>query len=261
MIGPRRRHDLGLGPRARVLRHRRGREDVRGGAHPHRAAPDGGLQFARVVQRRLASCRQPEDAGQRLRILSVEDDMESILEWNTKEGIIFRGGSGSGINLSKIRGSIEPLSRGGTASGPVAFMRGADAWGGLDQVRRWHAQGCQDGRAGRRSPRHSRVHLGAKAKEGDKAAALRDAGLDMSIDGEGSHSIQYQNTINSEAKRGQSNAAYLDFQGERPPVAGASDGKTVRPIRDHFGDESRACDNRSDHSATGVRRSGLVALA
>jgi ribonucleoside-diphosphate reductase alpha chain len=63
-------------------------------------------------------------------ILSVEDEMESILDWNTKEGIIFRGGSGSGINLSKIRGSMEPLSKGGTASGPVSFMRGADAWAG-----------------------------------------------------------------------------------------------------------------------------------
>ena len=63
-------------------------------------------------------------------ILSVEDSMESILDWNTKEGLIFRGGSGSGINLSKIRGSMEPLSRGGTASGPVSFMRGADAWAG-----------------------------------------------------------------------------------------------------------------------------------
>src|ERR1039458_5757140 len=63
-------------------------------------------------------------------ILSVEDEIESILAWNTKEGKIFRGGSGSGINLSKIRGSMEPLSRGGTASGPVSFMRGADAWAG-----------------------------------------------------------------------------------------------------------------------------------
>src|SRR5437868_7463581 len=63
-------------------------------------------------------------------LLSVEDSMESILAWNTKEGMIFRGGSGSGVNLSKIRGSMEPLSRGGTASGPVSFMRGADAWAG-----------------------------------------------------------------------------------------------------------------------------------
>ncbi len=63
-------------------------------------------------------------------ILSVEDTMESILGWNTKEGNIFRGGSGSGINLSNIRGSMEPLKKGGTASGPVSFMRGADSWAG-----------------------------------------------------------------------------------------------------------------------------------
>jgi ribonucleoside-diphosphate reductase alpha chain len=63
-------------------------------------------------------------------ILSVDDTMESILDWNTREGRIFRGGSGSGINLSKIRGSMESLSKGGTASGPVSFMRGADAWAG-----------------------------------------------------------------------------------------------------------------------------------
>src|SRR5918998_2502597 len=63
-------------------------------------------------------------------ILSVEDEMDSILDWNTREGRIFRGGSGSGINLSKIRGSMEPLSKGGTASGPVSFMRGADSWAG-----------------------------------------------------------------------------------------------------------------------------------
>src|SRR5688500_18174428 len=59
-------------------------------------------------------------------ILSVEDTMESILDWNTKEGLIFRGGSGSGINLSNIRGSKEQLSKGGLASGPVSFMRGAE---------------------------------------------------------------------------------------------------------------------------------------
>src|SRR3712207_578222 len=63
-------------------------------------------------------------------ILSVDDTMDSILAWNTKEGKIFRGGSGSGINLSNIRGSMEPLSKGGTASGPVSFMRGADSWAG-----------------------------------------------------------------------------------------------------------------------------------
>ncbi len=129
-------------------------------------------------------------------ILSVEDDMESILEWNTKEGIIFRGGSGSGINLSKIRGSMEPLSKGGTASGPVSFMRGADAWAGS----------IKSGGGTRRAAKmvvldvdhpDIREFIWCKAKEEEKAAALRDAGFDMSIDGDGFHSIQYQNANNS----------------------------------------------------------------
>jgi ribonucleoside-diphosphate reductase alpha chain len=129
-------------------------------------------------------------------ILSVQDDMESILEWNTKEGIIFRGGSGSGINLSQIRGSMEPLSRGGTASGPVSFMRGADAWAGS----------IKSGGGTRRAAKmvvldvdhpDIREFIWCKAKEEDKAAALRDAGFDMSIDGDGFHSIQYQNANNS----------------------------------------------------------------
>ncbi|HWF75289.1 MAG TPA: vitamin B12-dependent ribonucleotide reductase, partial [Solirubrobacteraceae bacterium] len=129
-------------------------------------------------------------------ILSVEDNMESILEWNTKEGIIFRGGSGSGINLSKIRGSMEPLSRGGTASGPVSFMRGADAWAGS----------IKSGGGTRRAAKmvvldidhpDIREFIWCKAKEEDKAQALRDAGFDMSIDGDGFHSIQYQNANNS----------------------------------------------------------------
>ena len=129
-------------------------------------------------------------------ILSVEDNMESILEWNTKEGIIFRGGSGSGINLSKIRGSMEPLSRGGTASGPVSFMRGADAWAGS----------IKSGGGTRRAAKmvvldidhpDIREFIRCKAKEEEKAAALRDAGFDMSIDGDGFFSIQYQNANNS----------------------------------------------------------------
>jgi ribonucleoside-diphosphate reductase alpha chain len=129
-------------------------------------------------------------------ILSVEDTMESILEWNTKEGMIFRGGSGSGINLSRIRGSMEHLSKGGTASGPVSFMRGADAWAGS----------IKSGGGTRRAAKmvvldidhpDIREFIWCKAKEEDKAAALRDAGFDMSIDGEGFHSIQYQNANNS----------------------------------------------------------------
>jgi len=129
-------------------------------------------------------------------ILSVEDEMESILGWNTKEGKIFRGGSGSGINLSRIRGSQEPLSKGGTASGPVSFMRGADAWAGT----------IKSGGKTRRAAKmivldvdhpDIRDFIWCKAKEENKAAALRDAGFDMSIDGEGFHSIQYQNANNS----------------------------------------------------------------
>ncbi|HEY3830226.1 MAG TPA: vitamin B12-dependent ribonucleotide reductase [Solirubrobacteraceae bacterium] len=129
-------------------------------------------------------------------ILSVDDTMESILDWNTKEGMIFRGGSGSGINLSNIRGSMEPLAKGGTASGPVSFMRGADSWAGT----------IKSGGKTRRAAKmvvldvdhpDIREFIWCKAKEEDKAQALRDAGFDMSIDGEGFTSIQYQNANNS----------------------------------------------------------------
>jgi ribonucleoside-diphosphate reductase alpha chain len=129
-------------------------------------------------------------------ILSVDDTMESILSWNTKEGMIFRGGSGSGINLSNIRASKEQLSKGGTASGPVSFMRGADSWAGT----------IKSGGKTRRAAKmvvldvdHPDIHdfIWCKAKEEEKAAALRDAGFDMSIDGEGFTSIQYQNANNS----------------------------------------------------------------
>jgi ribonucleoside-diphosphate reductase alpha chain len=129
-------------------------------------------------------------------ILSVDDTMESILDWNTKEGKIFRGGSGSGINLSNIRGSMEPLSKGGTASGPVSFMRGADAWAGT----------IKSGGKTRRAAKmvvldidhpDIREFIWCKAKEEDKAEALARAGFDMSIDGDGFTSIQYQNANNS----------------------------------------------------------------
>ncbi|MGX6446911.1 vitamin B12-dependent ribonucleotide reductase [Patulibacter sp. S7RM1-6] len=129
-------------------------------------------------------------------ILSVDDSMDSILEWNTKEGRIFRGGSGSGINLSNIRGSMEPLSKGGTASGPVSFMRGADSWAGT----------IKSGGKTRRAAKmvvldvdHPDIleFVQCKAKEEDKAEALAKAGFDMSIDGDGFTSIQYQNANNS----------------------------------------------------------------
>jgi ribonucleoside-diphosphate reductase alpha chain len=129
-------------------------------------------------------------------ILSVEDTMESILDWNTREGMIFRGGSGSGINLSNIRSSKEHLSKGGLASGPVSFMRGADAWAGT----------IKSGGKTRRAAKmvvldvdHPDIEsfIWCKAREEEKAAALRDAGFDMRIDGDGFTSIQYQNANNS----------------------------------------------------------------
>ncbi len=129
-------------------------------------------------------------------ILSVEDELESILGWNTKEGKIFRGGSGSGINLSRIRSSKEPLSKGGLASGPVSFMRGADAWAGT----------IKSGGKTRRAAKmvvldvdHPDIldFIWCKAREEEKAAALRDAGFDMRLDSEAFASIQYQNANNS----------------------------------------------------------------
>src|SRR5688572_11717093 len=129
-------------------------------------------------------------------ILSVEDTIESILAWNTKEGMIFRGGSGSGINLSRIRASKEHLSKGGLASGPVSFMRGADAWAGT----------IKSGGKTRRAAKmvvldvdHPDIldFIWCKAREEEKAMALRDAGFDMRLDSEHFASIQYQNANNS----------------------------------------------------------------
>ncbi len=129
-------------------------------------------------------------------ILSVEDSMASILNWYTEEGIIFKGGSGAGVNLSRIRSSREPLTGGGTASGPVSFMRGADASAGT----------IKSGGKTRRAAKmvildvdHPDIEdfIWCKALEERKARALRDAGFDMDLDGRDSHSIQYQNANNS----------------------------------------------------------------
>jgi ribonucleoside-diphosphate reductase alpha chain len=129
-------------------------------------------------------------------ILSVEDTMDSILNWYVEEGIIFKGGSGSGINLSPIRSSIEGLRGGGTASGPVSFMRGADASAGT----------IKSGGKTRRAAKmvilnvdHPDIEdfIWCKAIEERKARALRDAGFDMDLDGKDSYSIQYQNANNS----------------------------------------------------------------
>ena len=129
-------------------------------------------------------------------ILAVEDSMRSILNWYTEEGIIFKGGSGAGVNLSKIRSSAEPLEGGGTASGPVSFMRGADASAGT----------IKSGGKTRRAAKmvildadHPDIEefIWCKAHEEEKARALRDAGFDMDLDGRDINSIQYQNANNS----------------------------------------------------------------
>jgi ribonucleoside-diphosphate reductase alpha chain len=129
-------------------------------------------------------------------ILAVDDTMDGILNWYREEGIIFKGGSGSGINLSGIRSSFEHLAGGGTASGPVSFMRGADASAGT----------IKSGGKTRRAAKmvildvdHPDIEefIWCKAREERKARALRDAGFDMDLDGIDSHSIQYQNANNS----------------------------------------------------------------
>ena len=130
-------------------------------------------------------------------ILSVEDTMESILNWYKEEGIIFKGGSGAGLNLSRIRSSRELLrSSGGTASGPVSFMRGADASAGT----------IKSGGATRRAAKmvvldvsHPDIEefIETKVREEDKIRVLRDAGYDMDLGGKDISSVQYQNANNS----------------------------------------------------------------
>jgi ribonucleoside-diphosphate reductase alpha chain len=129
-------------------------------------------------------------------ILSIDDSMESILDWIRREGIIFRGGSGSGVNLSKLRSSKEQLSKGGYASGPVSFMRGADASAGT----------IKSGGKTRRAAKmvvldvdHPDIEefVWCKAREEQKARVLEQAGYDMSLDSADWASIQYQNANNS----------------------------------------------------------------
>jgi ribonucleoside-diphosphate reductase alpha chain len=129
-------------------------------------------------------------------ILSVDDTMDSILDWYKEEGLIFKGGSGSGVNLSRIRSSKELLTSGGTASGPVSFMRGADASAGT----------IKSGGATRRAAKmvvldvdHPDVEefIETKAREEEKIRVLRDAGFDMDLGGKDITSVQYQNANNS----------------------------------------------------------------
>lgn len=129
-------------------------------------------------------------------ILSVDDTMDSILNWYREEGMIFKGGSGAGLNLSRIRSSKELLKSGGTASGPVSFMRGADASAGT----------IKSGGATRRAAKmvvldidHPDIEefIETKVREEDKIRALRDAGFDMDLGGKDIISVQYQNANNS----------------------------------------------------------------
>jgi ribonucleoside-diphosphate reductase alpha chain len=122
--------------------------------------------------------------------------MDAILDWYREEGLIFKGGSGAGVNLSKIRSSKELLSSGGTASGPVSFMRGADASAGT----------IKSGGATRRAAKmvvldvdHPDVadFITTKAREEEKVRVLRDAGFDMDLGGKDIISVQYQNANNS----------------------------------------------------------------
>ncbi len=166
-------------------------------------------------------------------ILSVEDTMDSILNWYTEEGVIFKGGSGAGVNLSRIRSSHELLKGGGTASGPVSFMRGADASAGT----------IKSGGKTRRAAKmvildadHPDVEdfIWCKAIEERKARVLRDAGFDMDLDGADSHSTQYQNANNSVRVTDEFMEAVLD--GRDWNLTARTDGAVVRtvPARDLF---------------------------
>src|SRR6188508_1369084 len=161
-------------------------------------------------------------------ILSIEDSMESILDWIRREGIIFRGGSGSGLNLSRLRSSKEQLSKGGYASGPVSFMRGADASAGT----------IKSGGKTRRAAKmvildadHPDIEefVWCKAREERKARVLRDAGFDMDLDGRDSISIQYQNANNSVRVTDEFMQAVLDDADW--DLTAVTTGETLRTIK------------------------------
>ena len=162
-------------------------------------------------------------------ILGVEDTMPAILQWYTDEGMIFKGGSGSGVNVSPIRSSVEPLGKSaGTASGPLSFMRGADASAGA----------IKSGGKTRRAAKmvilnvdHPDIEefIWCKSIEEDKARALQAAGFDMSLDGKDIHSVQYQNANNSVRVTDEfMKAVEADGDWELKAV---STGKTVRTVK------------------------------
>jgi ribonucleoside-diphosphate reductase alpha chain len=161
-------------------------------------------------------------------ILAVDDHMSSILNWYVEEGTIFKGGSGSGINLSTLRSSKERVNGGGTASGPVSFMRGADASAGTIK------SGGKTRRAAKMvilNADHPDVRdfIWCKAHEERKARALRDAGFDMDLDGVDSYSIQYQNANNSVRVSDEFMRAYEQDQDWK--LKAVTTGETVETVR------------------------------
>lgn len=162
-------------------------------------------------------------------ILGVEDTMQAILQWYTDEGMIFKGGSGSGVNISQIRSSVEPLGKSaGTASGPLSFMRGADASAGA----------IKSGGKTRRAAKmvilnvdHPDIEefIWSKAIEEDKARALQAAGYDMSLDGKDIFSVQYQNANNSVRVTDEFMQAVLDDKDW--DLKAVKDGRTVRTVK------------------------------
>ena len=160
-------------------------------------------------------------------ILSVDDTMDSILNWYREEGMIFKGGSGAGLNLSRIRSSKELLKSGGTASGPVSFMRGADASAGT----------IKSGGATRRAAKmvvldvdHPDIEefIETKVREEDKIRALRDAGFDMDLGGKDIISVQYQNANNSVRVSDKFMKAYE--AGEQFGLVGRASGEVIESV-------------------------------
>ena len=191
-------------------------------------------------------------------ILAVDDTMAAILNWYREEGTIFKGGSGAGINLSTIRSSSEPLNGGGTASGPVSFMRGADASAGTIK------SGGKTRRAAKMvilNADHPDIEefIWCKAVEERKARVLRDAGFDMDLDGSDSHSIQYQNANNSVRVTDEFMAAVE--ADEDWHLRAVTDGSIVRRISPVF--TARRCQSASSSTAcmnSSVTRTELLAF-
>jgi ribonucleoside-diphosphate reductase alpha chain len=162
-------------------------------------------------------------------ILGIEDTMESILNWYVDEGMIFKGGSGSGVNLSPIRSSVEPLGKSaGTASGPLSFMRGADASAGAIK------SGGKTRRAAKMvilNVEHPDIEefIWSKEREEEKARVLQAAGFDMSLDGKDIISVQYQNANNSVRVSDEFMQAVVDDKDW--DLRAVKDGKVVRTVK------------------------------